>query len=163
MHGKGPQCGLWTRANAALPGLYMQFSEYRSHALASVARRVLLCSVRPCGAVQVLYPAMRRLMGDAAPDDCLDAHQTLKHKMARLADTHISDPNYDVLVADYMKVGRGFAAPLAYLPWSRAAAQQPACALLQSHSVAAAANTTCATCMFGCYAARAAGCRVFSD
>jgi hypothetical protein len=94
---------------------------------------------------------MRRLMGDAAPDDCLDAHQTLKHKMARLADTHISDPNYDVLVADYMKVGRGFAAPLvalAYLPWSRAAAQQPACALLQSHSVAAAANTTCATCVF---------------
>jgi hypothetical protein len=51
---------------------------------------------------------MRRLMGDAAPDDCLGAHQTLKHKMACLADTHISD--YDSLVADYMKVGRCFAA-----------------------------------------------------
>lgn len=47
---------------------------------------------------------MRRLMGDAAPDDCLDAHQTLKHKMMCLADAHISDPGYDALVEDYMKV-----------------------------------------------------------
>jgi hypothetical protein len=48
---------------------------------------------------------MRRLMGDLAPDECLDAHQTLKHKLVRLADTPISDPGHDALLQDYMKVG----------------------------------------------------------
>lgn len=54
---------------------------------------------------QVLYPAMRNVMGDDAPDDCLHAHDTLKAKMTALTNTDITDPNYDAMVQDYMKVG----------------------------------------------------------
>jgi hypothetical protein len=48
---------------------------------------------------------MRSFMGDSAPDDCLDAHQTLKHKMVQLINTPSTDPNFDGLLQEYMKVG----------------------------------------------------------
>lgn len=48
---------------------------------------------------------MRHAMGDAAPDDCLVAHDTLKDKLTALTNTHITDPNFDAMVQDYMKVG----------------------------------------------------------
>lgn len=55
--------------------------------------------------LQVLYPAMRSFMGESAPDVCLDAHQTLKHKMVQLINTPSTDPNFDGLLQEYMKVG----------------------------------------------------------
>jgi hypothetical protein len=58
-----------------------------------------------CILPQVLYPAMRHVMGDAAPDGCLVAHDTLKVKLTALTNTHITDPNFDAMVQDYMKVG----------------------------------------------------------
>lgn len=57
-----------------------------------------------CCCVQVLYPAMRAMMGDMAPDDAIDAHTTLKYKLTELANTPVYDPNHDGLVQEYMKV-----------------------------------------------------------
>lgn len=56
---------------------------------------------------QVLYPAMRSLMGDLAPDDCLDAHQTLKAQLSQLVSTPVTNPNFDAMLQDFMKVGAG--------------------------------------------------------
>lgn len=47
---------------------------------------------------------MRSFMGDLAPDDCLEAHDTLKHKLTLLTDMSITDPNYDAMVQDFMQV-----------------------------------------------------------
>lgn len=50
---------------------------------------------------------MRAVMGSKAPDVCLEAHDTIKHKLTALNDAPITDPGYDALVQDYMQVWPG--------------------------------------------------------
>lgn len=68
-------------------------TELPSHACAPAACRLCLfllftSSVSNC--VQVLYPAMRAVMGDAEPDHCLHKHQHLKELLDELSNTSIT-------------------------------------------------------------------------
>eukprot|EP00879_Flechtneria_rotunda_P000425 GHRR01000519.1.p1 GENE.GHRR01000519.1~~GHRR01000519.1.p1 ORF type:complete len:211 (+),score=65.02 GHRR01000519.1:169-801(+) len=53
---------------------------------------------------EVVYPAMRDVMGDMVSDHLLHEHQQLKEGLAELNSTRIWDPNFDGKLQDIMEV-----------------------------------------------------------
>lgn len=55
---------------------------------------------------QVLYPAMRQLMGPEAEQRCLDEHQQIKNVLAQLDNLTVEKPEFMNAYNQAMQVGR---------------------------------------------------------
>eukprot|EP00882_Tetradesmus_deserticola_P001105 GHRQ01001197.1.p1 GENE.GHRQ01001197.1~~GHRQ01001197.1.p1 ORF type:complete len:211 (+),score=105.63 GHRQ01001197.1:166-798(+) len=61
-------------------------------------------SLHSCKEEEVVYPALRDVLGDLTPDHLLSEHQELKELLSVLDSSDVSDPNFDGRLQDIMEV-----------------------------------------------------------